>query len=373
MRRHMATLAKWQTNLNDRASFGLLRELPIEKQMIDFASNDYLGLARNTVFQQSLLELATNDPALMTGSTGSRLITGNSRLQEGVEAFLSERYAVGAALLFPSGYTANLSLLSALAQRGDTVIVDELIHRSVHDGCLMNQANKWKFRHQDLNHLEELLKRAKGQIWVVVESVYSMDGDIAPLKELAKLAMAYAAHLIVDEAHAVGVFGDGLVQEYGLQSQIFATVLTYGKAMGLHGAAILGSEALKSYLINYASPFIYSTAMPDLMALSIQAAYEFLNRNTHLRQELQNRIACFESEMFAKFSKSLLTPIQPVIISDLNKLKTLSNQAKEQGLHVYAVLPPTVPEGTSRLRISIHQHNTEEEIKQLVQLFKSNI
>ena len=369
----MAILEKWQTNLNDRASSGLLRELPIEKQMIDFASNDYLGLARNAVFQQSLLELATNNPALMTGSTGSRLITGNSRLQEGVEAFLSERYAVEAALLFPSGYTANLSLLSVLPQRGDTVIVDELIHRSVHDGCLMNQANKWKFRHQDLNHLEELLKRAKGQIWVVVESVYSMDGDIAPLKELAELAEAYAAHLIVDEAHAVGVFGDGLVQEYGLQSQVFATVLTYGKAMGLHGAAILGSEALKSYLINYASPFIYSTAMPDLMALSIRAGYEFLDRNTHLRQELQNRIACFESEMFAKFSKSLLTPIQPVIISDLNKLTTLSNQAKEQGLHVYAVLPPTVPEGTSRLRISIHQHNTEEEIKQLIQLIKSNI
>src|SRR5690606_35578654 len=168
-------------------------------------------------------------------------------------------------------------------------------------------------------------------------------------------------------------FRDGLVQEYGLQSQVFASIVTYGKAMGLHGAAILGSEALKSYLINYASPFIYSTAMPDLMALSIQAAYEFLDRNTHLSQELQDRIAYFESEMFDKYSKSLLTPIQPIIISDLNKLKNLSKEIKEHGFYVYAVLPPTVPEGTSRLRISIHQQNTEEEIKQLVQLIKSNI
>ncbi len=368
----MGTLQRWQTNFSDRASRDLLRELRIEERMIDFASNDYLGLARNARFQQSLLEIAIQSPALMTGSASSRLITGNSSIKEDVEGFLAKRYDVESALLFPSGYIANLSLLSALPQRGDTVIVDESIHRSVHDACSLNQANKWKFRHQDLNHLEALLKRAKGQCWVVVESVYSMDGDIAALRELAQLANLYGAHLIVDEAHAVGVFGDGLIPTYGLQSQVFACVVTYGKAMGLHGAAVLGSEALKSYLINFASPFIYSTAMPDLMALSIQAGYQFLDQNAHLAVELQDRITFYETEMLAEVSKSLLTPIQPVIIPDINKLRSITKELKAQGSHVYAVLPPTVPEGTGRLRISIHQYNSEEEIKQLVELIKSS-
>ncbi len=363
-------LGTWQDKLANRTHDGTLRTLKLHRDRVDFASNDYLGLARNPIFQGELRNIVLKHPSALMGATGSRLISGNTKVQEEVESFLAQRYSVESALLMPSGYIANLSLLSSLGLRGDTILVDELIHRSVHDGCQMSAGTKWKFRHQDLNHLESLLKKASGQIWVLVESIYSMDGDIAPLADLIDLTEAYGANLIVDEAHAVGVYGNGLVYEQGLMKRVFATVITFGKAMGLHGAAVLSSRALKDYLVNFASPVIYSTGNSDLMALSIQAAYQFIDANPILRKQLQERIVYFNAPSKRVGNKVLFSAIQPIIIPELNVLKSKAEELDRAGLSVYPVMPPTVPLNTGRLRVCLHAHNSFAEIDRLKGILK---
>ncbi|MVZ66640.1 aminotransferase class I/II-fold pyridoxal phosphate-dependent enzyme [Sphingobacterium sp. DK4209] len=363
-------LGSWQAKLVNRIEDSTVRTLKMQRDCVDFSSNDYLGLARNPLFQGDLMSIVLKYPSALKGATGSRLISGNTRTQEEVETFLAQRYGVESALLMSSGYIANLSLVSSLALRGDTILVDELIHRSVHDGCQMSAATKWKFRHQDLNHLESLLKKARGQIWVLVESIYSMDGDYAPLADLIDLTEAYGANLIVDEAHAVGVYGNGLVYEQGLMSRVFATVITFGKAMGFHGAAVLASQELNDYLVNFASPIIYSTGNSDLMALSIQAAYQFIDKNPTLREQLQQRIMYFNSHLKRTDRKVLFSAIQPVIIPELNKLKSTAEELERAGLSVYPVMPPTVPVNTGRLRICLHTHNSFDEIDRLTTIIK---
>lgn len=232
-----------QQRLYERLHGDNYRRLQLrEPSAIDFLSNDYLGLGRNCAFQQCLLNAIEDNPTLLSGSTGSRLISGNTKEVEEVEDYIATAHGVEGALLFNSGYQANLALLGNLPTTRDTVIVDELIHRSVHDGCLMSRVRKWKFRHNDLEDLERLLRRATGDVYIAVESLYSMDGDLAPLVELAELAQRYSAYLIVDEAHAIGVYGLGRIHSLGLQSSVWATLVTYGKAMGVHGSAVLEAK-----------------------------------------------------------------------------------------------------------------------------------
>jgi 8-amino-7-oxononanoate synthase len=352
--------------LQRRAAEGLLRKLPLQQSLTDFCSNDYLGFSRCEALKTKVFEAQRRHQGMPLGATGSRLLTGNSAFAESLEADLAADQEVEAALLFNSGYTANLAFFSCFPQKGDTIIIDELIHSSVIDGCRLSFAKRIKFKHNDLQSLEEKIKRAKRNCYVAVESVYSMNGDLAPLMEIAALCKTCGALLIVDEAHAFGVFGKGLVHLAGLTRDVFAVVITFGKALGAHGAAILGSQALRSYLINFARPFIYSTAMPFSNLLQIQTSFRFLKENAHLQQELQRKILLFKHCLSPTSAiKTLQSPIQAIILPGNEKVKAVSKEFAEKGLALYPILSPTVPKGKERLRICLHIFNTDQDIEKL--------
>ncbi|WP_318845825.1 pyridoxal phosphate-dependent aminotransferase family protein [Chryseobacterium sp. JV558] len=339
---------------------------------IDFYSNDYLGLAKSKELQNILLQKITENPQLLSGSTGSRLISGNSDVANSVERLIAQKHQFESALLFPSGYNANLALFSTLPSRHDTVIVDEQIHRSVHDASQLSNAKKLKFKHNDLEDLENILKRQRGHCYIAIESLYSMEGDFAPVQEIAAIADQYKASLIVDEAHAFGVFGYGLIEKYELQKKVLATVVTYGKALGAHGAAILCNETVKSYLVNFASPFIYTTSAQDFQWVSIKTGYEFLDQHQELAKKLQDNIKIFRSRNLQSPS-SEISPIQAILIPDNQKLKALQNTLSEEGFLTYAIYSPTVKPGSERLRICLHSFNTEEEIIKMTGIIKESI
>ncbi|MGJ1205038.1 aminotransferase class I/II-fold pyridoxal phosphate-dependent enzyme [Sphingobacterium lactis] len=347
---------------------GTYRSLRHERGPVDFCSNEYLGYTQNRALQHYAKSLMESHPHYFMGSTGSRLISGNHRLTEEIEACIADHHEVQSAMLFPTGYMANLTLFSTLPQRGDTVILDEYVHRSVLDGCRMGAATRWKFRHNDLNHLEDLLARAKGRIWIGVESLYSMDGDLAPLVDMAALAQRYGSCLLVDEAHALGVFGLGLVKELGLSDQIFASVVTYGKAFGQHGAALLGSQLLKDYLVNFGSPFIYSTAMPIASGLLIQHAYAIFQSDYTAQEALADRVRYFEQHALGKSVSG--SPIKPIYLSKDACTAAVLNELEDQGISCSYIKSPTVPKGKERIRVCLHAFNTHAEIDSLVGILK---
>ncbi|SER20318.1 8-amino-7-oxononanoate synthase [Pedobacter rhizosphaerae] len=340
---------------------------------IDFCSNDYLGFARS----ESLASLSTQNLKSLTniknGSGGSRLLSGNTAYTEQTEQFIAHFHSFDAGLIFNSGYDANLGLLSAVPQRGDTIITDELIHASIIDGCRLSHATRYKFAHNNLNDLAAKLKLSNGNIFVVVESVYSMDGDFAPLTEISALCEQYAANLIVDEAHAIGIFGTqgkGLVHQGNLQTKVFATVVTFGKALGGHGAIVLGSKDLRHYLINFSRPFIYTTATPIHNITAIKAAYQLLAEvDINIIQEkiaLFRKLARDQNLNILESSSAIQGIIYPSNVRAKNAAQILQNK----GFDVRAILSPTVPSGKERLRICIHTYNTTEEIVSLVKEIK---
>jgi len=362
----------FQEALEKRRENGTLRVLKSEQKGIDFYSNDYLGLAGNTNFQNVLLKNVLENPALLKGSTGSRLISGNSAVINEAEEYIAKKHQYESALLFPSGYNANLALFSTLPTRHDTIIVDEQIHRSVNDACKMSLAKKLKFKHNNPEHLEEILKRQNNHCYVATESLYSMDGDIAPLQEIVQITEKYHASLIVDEAHAFGVFRYGLIDTLRLQNKVLATVVTYGKALGTHGAAILTSKLIKNYLINFASPFIYTTSAHDFLWMSIQEGYEFIKANSQLALGLQKNIQDFrEQNLQSPSSES--SPIQAIVIPENHQLRALKETLFENGFLTYPVFSPTVKQGTERLRICLHSFNTEDDILGLTGIIKEFI
>ena len=365
-------ILRFQESLDKRKEEGTLRHLKLQSDGIDFYSNDYLGFAKNRELQHWLLQKVMDHPQLLSGSTGSRLISGNSDVATSVENDIAQKHQFESALLFPSGYNANLALFSTLPNRHDTVIVDEQIHRSVHDGCQLSNAKKLKFKHNDTENLEDVLKRQQGHCYIAVESLYSMEGDFAPLGEIASIADHYKASLIVDEAHAFGVFGYGLMEKYQLQNHVSAAVITYGKALGAHGASILCSEAVKSYLVNYASPFIYTTSAQDFQWMGIKTGYEFLDQNPEQAKKLQDNIRIFRSQNLDSPSAET-SPVQAILIPDNQTLKTLQNTLSEEGFLTYAIYSPTVKKGSERLRICLHSFNTEEEIVKLTGIIKEFI
>lgn len=359
-------------NLAHRSDLDILRRLKSPKIGIDFYSNDYLGLARNAAFQSLLIDTLNAEPELLMGATGSRLISGNSEYTMQTEKFIAKQHNTETALLFPSGFMANLALFSSLPQRGDTLLMDELIHRSVRDGARLSAARCCKFRHNDLEHLEQQLKNASGRIFIAVESLYSMDGDFAPLEDLATLAERYHAALIVDEAHAFGVFGYGLIAHQKLQKKVFAVVVTYGKAMGLHGAAVLGNRSMTEYLVNYAAPFIYTTALNDWHSISIQKGYKFIEHHPELSQILQQRISQFKNIGFPSTS-SANSPIQTIPVPDSKVLRALQKKLEEKKLLTFAAVAPTVKSGSERLRICLHSFNTSDQVEQLIESLKISL
>jgi len=355
--------------LDKRRKAGNLRSLSLtEQQLIDFSSNDYLGLARSEDLKRRITQAYLNQSS-KNGSTGSRLLTGNSHLVIETESFLTNHFGFDNSLLFSSGYMANMAFFSAVPQKGDTIIYDELAHACIKDGMRLSFAKRMPFKHNSIEDLKLKLAQAEGSVYVACESVYSMDGDMAPLKEFAKICQEYQANLIVDEAHSTGIWGingQGLVHELNLQEEVFAVVHTFGKAMGIHGASISGNNELKDFLINYSRPFIYTTAPSDFEIISIQTAFDYLAQQPNRQANLFHKINIFDKTLENE-SPSAIKTIQ---IGGNTKTKRIALQLQEAGFDVRPILSPTVKEGSERLRICIHTYNTEEEIISLAHQIK---
>lgn len=355
-----------QETLNKRLEASTYRELQVNENLVDFCSNDYLSFAR------LLTDQPVTDIRRVNGSTGSRSISGNSALAELLEKEIADFHKAEAGLIFNSGYDANIGLFSCIAGRGDTIICDELIHASIIDGCRLSHAQRLRFAHNDTEDLKKKLEKSTGNIFVAVESVYSMDGDCAPLQQITSLCESYGANLIVDEAHGTGIFGQngrGLVSAQHLEKKIFARIHTFGKAIGGHGAIILGSNVLRNYLINFARSFIFTTALPPSSLLHVQNAYARLASPDFSNKHLFNLINRFKTSFQSSEDISLIpgnSPIQSVIIPGSDRAKRVAKKLQSDGFDVRAILSPSVPPGKERLRISLHMHNTEAEIDGLL-------
>lgn len=354
--------------LNEREQHNAFRRLLLPNGKTDFCSNDYLGIVHNGLIEKKLAETATT---YKHGSAGSRLLAGNYALVEETEKMLAGFHAAEAGLIFNSGYDANLGLLSCVPQRGDTIIYDYLSHASLRDGIRLSFAQSFSFKHNDLEDLERRLQSATGTIFVVTESVFSMDGDKAPLTAINALCKQYGAHLIVDEAHGTGVVGkqgEGLVQQLNLQAECFARIHTFGKAVGCHGAIVLGSERLRNYLINFSRSFIYSTSLPEASVAAIRCAYELLPGMHAERAHLQKLINTFQQANMAYEKLVSDTPIQIVIIPGNDQVKKVAADLQVAGLDVRAILYPTVPAGAERLRIVLHAFNSPKELEHMIRI-----
>jgi 8-amino-7-oxononanoate synthase len=353
-----------------------LRQLPSRSKSIDFASNDYLGLSKSeTVFHQTHQYLVDND-SIQNGATGSRLLSGNHKLYPETENYIALFHKSESALIFNSGYDANVGFFSSLPQKGDLILYDELCHASIRDGIQLSKAKAYKFGHNDFEDLEKLiLRNQNGVIYIVTESVFSMDGDTPNLEELAQVSEKYNCYLVVDEAHALGVFGstgEGLVQMLGLQDQVFARIITFGKGLGCHGAAILGSLELKDYLVNFSRSFIYTTGLSPHSVATILMGYQYLDKEKQNIEVLRENIIHFNQEKNVLGLKQLFvrskSAIQSAIIPGNENVKSIAQKLQEKGFDVKAILSPTVPEGQERLRFCLHNFNSKEEISEVLRL-----
>lgn len=373
--------------LSERQEKNAFRTLKNHKFEIDFYSNDYLGFSSSLEIKKETEHILSSEK-WQQGATGSRLISGNFPLFEIAENYIKDFHNSESALLFNSGYDANIGFFSCVPTRGDIILYDTFIHASIRDGISLSLAQSFKFKHNDLEDLENLLKKfskKSNSIFIVTESVFSMDGDTPNLSKMCDLADEYNAFLVVDEAHALGVFGFqgcGLVQELGLEEKTFARIVTYGKALGCHGASVLGSEVLRNYLINFARSFIYTTAMSPHSVATILASYKHLKITDNIK-ELHQNISFFksilecnkkENNFYSEKENKLKnyvfinsnSPIQSVILSGNDFVKQTANKIQNNGFGVVPILSPTVPKGQERLRICIHSFNNEQEIEKLL-------
>jgi 8-amino-7-oxononanoate synthase len=354
--------------ISKRKAEDSLRSLVVKDGLIDFSSNDYLGLARSEELFNSIKKRIESLPDKLNGSTGSRLLSGNAAYTEAIEAKLKNIFQAEAALLLNSGYTANLAVLSSLPGKDDTILYDELVHASIKDGARLGLAARHSFKHNNCDDLESKIKRASGRVFIVIESIYSMDGDEAPLNDIVKLSEKYDCILILDEAHSTGVSGDsgsGMACSLRLQNKVHVRIHTFGKAMGVHGACVVGSSELVQYLINFARPFIYTTALSPHSVASIECAFEFLKENVSLQQRLQENIELFLKH--ASHNSKSISAIQTAIFPGNSIVKKVANDLQQKGFDVRPILSPTVPLNTERLRICLHTYNTKEQIRGLTQ------
>lgn len=356
-----------QKALQQRTENGRLRQLTILDCPIDFRSNDYLGLSRSAWIRQQLGQSEIEQ----LGATGSRLLSGNTTIHETTEAFLKKHYQSENVLLFNSGYDANVGLLSTVIRPGDIVLYDDAIHASMHQGLKLSGAKALAFAHNDIEALKKLLEEYSGNgiLWIVCESVYSMDGDKAPLKEMVSLAKRYSAQIIVDEAHGIGCFGEngkGLCDEMNLSQDMYARVVTFGKALGTHGAAVLCDNATKQYLINFCKPFIYSTALPPIQIRHIQIAHQFLQKFNHPQKKLHRLMRYFRERSGHLENLIGEGPVFSYIVPGELAVRAKAKTLQEKGFAIQPIVSPTVPKGAERLRIILHSYNTEEEIDILI-------
>lgn len=351
--------------LLQRKTEGHLRTLRLPENLIDFTSNDYLGLAGDPLLKRRIALAFSKIQE--NGSTGSRLLTGNRIYHAEAEKMLAAHFQVPEVLTFPSGYMANLALYSALPQRGDLVLHDEHIHACIKDGIRLSFADKKAFRHNDLQDLERLLQRYRGHTcYVAVESVYSMQGNRAPLNAMAELCERYGALLLVDEAHSTGVMGQagkGACHEAGILEKCLAVVYTFGKGMGVHGAVLACSQELKEYLINFSRPFIYTTATDAHTLVGMQESIKLLEEQAWRIDQLYANIDYFRKQM--RLKTGVASPnrhaIQAISFPGVKPVIQASAFLKSRGYDVRPITAPTVPEGQECLRVVIHsfQRNTD--------------
>lgn len=395
----MMNFPKKLTNqLKLREDNNALRGLKIPLKLIDFSSNDYLGFAKSEVIFEETHQFLIDKNIKQNGATGSRLLSGNHQLYTEIEMFLSEFHETESATIFNSGYDANVGFFSSVPQRGDLILYDEFIHASIRDGIQLSNAKSFKFRHNDLEDLEQkILRQAQFdidsqtkpvEVYIVTESVFSMDGDSPDLVTMSQILKKYNANLVVDEAHGIGVFKEGLVQKLNIQNEVFARIITFGKAMGCHGAAILGSTTLQSYLVNFARSFVYTTGLPPHSLATVKVTYNKMLKQVQHQQKLEENIDFFNSEV-----KRLQFPIFPIreipekqwgfilscsaihccVISGNFTVKSISEKLQKKGFDVRAILSPTVPKGKERLRFCLHSYNSTKEITTALELLQSLI
>lgn len=376
----MNLIERIEESLQRLKAKGSLRRLYHQPQLVDFCSNDYLGLARSEVLKLRVAERYADQP--QSGATGSRLLSGHHPLMEALEGQLCRFHLAETALLFNSGYDANLSLFATLPRRGDIILYDALVHASIHDGMYKGKGEAIVFRHNDIADLRRLLEIHQSNnkvLFVAIESVYSMDGDIAPLAEMVALCQDFGANLIIDEAHATGVLGtsgEGLVASLGLQDEVFARVHTFGKAIGGHGAAVLGSAQLREYLINFARPLIFSTAMPLHSVMHASEAYRLLElHGSQWVSDLQEKVNLFLESMQHLAPSCRLThsqtPIQGILLSGNAQVLAAAQTVQAAGFDLRPIRYPTVPLGQERLRVCLHLFNSQEEIAALTKIFSA--
>ncbi|MCX4026379.1 8-amino-7-oxononanoate synthase [Endozoicomonas sp. SM1973] len=341
------------------------------EKLLNFCSNDYLGLANHPKVVAALQQAAEK---YGVGSGASHLVNGHSTLHHQLEEALAEFTGRQRALLFSTGYMANVGVISALVEKGDLVLQDKLNHASLIDGGLLSGARFTRYLHNDVASLTKKLQQHQaGQQLIVTDGVFSMDGDIAPLTEIAALAKQHNAWLMVDDAHGIGCLGpngEGAVAEAGLSTDdVPILVGTFGKALGTAGAFVAGDEVLIESLIQFARPYIYTTAMPPAIAAATLASLKLVQTESWRREKLQQNISQFRSgasQLGLQLMEST-TAIQPIVVGDAEAALKLSQQLKSQGVMVTAIRPPTVPAGTARLRITLSASHSEQQVNQLLE------
>lgn len=375
---------KLQSKLSERLKYGSMRSLKTSGGLIDFSSNDYLGFSRKKAILDTTTATLKESNLHENGATGSRLLTGNHRLYKQLEDFLARYHNSESALVFNSGYDANIGFFSSVPHRGDTILYDELVHASIRDGIKMSNAKSYKFKHNNIDdlyvHIERNQNMSDSEVYVVTESVFSMDGDSPDLIALSNFCTKKGCYLIVDEAHATGIYGNGkdLVCQLGLEEKVFARIITFGKALGNHGAAVLGSNDLKTYLVNFARSLIYTTALAPHAVASVLSAYRYLE--SHGKEEgsrLKENIKYFKEQiqflnMEGRFIESD-SAIHCLVLPGNEKVKQVSKYLHAEGFDVKPILSPTVKIGQERLRFCLHSYNTKEEISRVLSITRNLI
>lgn len=340
-------------------------------------SNNYLGLANHPKIKEAAIKAVEK---YGFGSGASRLVSGNMELHAELEQRLARFKGVEAVLFFNSGYHANIGIISALVGRGDVIFSDKLNHASIIDGGILSRAKFVRYPHKDINELEDLLKKHSSQnahhsTLIVTDGIFSMDGDIAPMKELLELADKYNCILMVDDAHATGVLGKngrGTLEHFGIENPNIIQMGTLGKAMGCFGAYVAGSKKLVDYLINKARSFIYTTSLPPSVCAAGIAALDIIENEPQLLVDLRNRIVYFRTELKQAGFDTLNseTQIIPILIGEAEKAARISRDLLDKGIFLQAIRPPTVPEGTSRLRVTLMANHSYDDLKYAVETIK---
>ena len=343
------------------------------QEVLLFSSNNYLGLANHPALKRAAQEAIERYGC---GSGASRLISGSMAVHHELENRLAALKKTEAALVFPTGYHANIGVLAALMGPDDTILSDSLNHASIIDGCRLSRADTRVYRHADTEHLGELLKAypATGQRLIVTDSVFSMDGDLAPLAEIVALARQYDAWVMVDEAHATGVFGShggGLVEELGLTEEVDIQMGTLGKALGCVGAFVAGSHELIDWLVNRARSFIYTTAIPPAVAASVLAALDIVEQEPERRQRLwaNTRVLADGLRSLGYTLGTTHSQILPVIIGEACETMSVAAAILQRGVFAHGIRPPTVPEGTSRIRVTPMATHTQDHLSRTLDAF----